>query len=276
MGMLNRLLGLAGGEVMPADPTSDKPPGAKNWVNGAYAVDTSKFPPKPHEDLVKGCQCKRCITRRKKALEEKRGNNKPLLLTPERMQTIKEKIEAGAYPWVATVSTGVNKKTYYNWLAHPGEPYESFRAMVEEAEATARHSAEIRVHQAKPDLWLQKGPGKDKPNEPGWTDQQTVQIQGTIDVVSHTKLDLSALTEEELVLLERITSKLVGPEATAGYLSAGSPGPEGERRDRDPEDDNGISDAELIEDDEDGTDEGDRSYGDVESDYPGKSSPKPL
>ena len=55
-----------------------------------------------------------------------------------------------------------------------------------EARAQARERVEIRVNQREGLSWLTKGPGRDRPDEPGWTngtEGQTTQTTTTVNVL---------------------------------------------------------------------------------------------
>jgi hypothetical protein len=50
--------------------------------------------------------------------------------------------------------------------------YRQFRQDVLGAQAEARATAEIQVYRENPLAWLGYGPGRSKPEVPGWTDRQ--------------------------------------------------------------------------------------------------------
>jgi hypothetical protein len=102
------------------------------------------------------------------------------LLTPERQQRIISYIRAGAFDWVAAEANGVDRFTFVEWIkrgedTHSVRPsteqYAQFAQAVREARAEARLSAEVEVKRGEPLAWLMKGPGRDRPGEPGWTDR---------------------------------------------------------------------------------------------------------
>jgi hypothetical protein len=102
------------------------------------------------------------------------------LLTPERQQRIVSFIRAGAFDWVAAEASGIDRQTFWEWIkrgedthyARPStELYARFAYAVREARAEARLSAEVEVKRGEPLAWLMKGPGRDRPGEPGWTDR---------------------------------------------------------------------------------------------------------
>lgn len=100
-------------------------------------------------------------------------------LTDELQQQIVSYIRAGAYDWVAAQATGIGKTTFYRWM-QAGErgrqPYAGFFAVVREARAVARVAAEMEVKRDNPLAWLRYGPGRAKPEEPGWTESHELSI----------------------------------------------------------------------------------------------------
>jgi hypothetical protein len=99
-------------------------------------------------------------------------------LTPDLAQRILSYIREGAFDWVASEANGVSRTTFYEWVSRgegtdPDRPqtpfYAEFARQVREARAEARHSAEVEVKRGEPLAWLMKGPGRDRPGEPGWT-----------------------------------------------------------------------------------------------------------
>ena len=98
-------------------------------------------------------------------------------LTTEIIDAIAERIRQGTFPYIAAQSVGVARSTFYDWIGR-GEsgrkPFSELLDKVREASAAARHDAESRVFQEKPLEWLRLGPGRSKPNEPGWTDTKVV------------------------------------------------------------------------------------------------------
>jgi len=110
---------------------------------------------------------------------KKHPGGRETLLTPERQQRIISYIRAGAFDWVAAEANGIHRQTFWEWIkrgedahARPQtERYAEFAYAVREARAEARLSAEVEVKRGEPLSWLMKGPGRDRPGEPGWTDR---------------------------------------------------------------------------------------------------------
>ena len=96
-------------------------------------------------------------------------------LTPELQEQVLTFIRAGGWDYIAAEAAGIDRSTFYRWLqrgrnASKG-PYRGFFAAVREAKAQARLGAEVEVKKTKPELWLAKGPGRDREGAPGWTDR---------------------------------------------------------------------------------------------------------
>jgi hypothetical protein len=105
-------------------------------------------------------------------------------LTPELIQAICERIRVGTYPYIAAAACGIPRSTYYGWLKKADKKgslkiYRELRDRVGEAGAVARSSAELRVFKDRPLEWLRLGPGRERPDEPGWTETaQTIRVEG--------------------------------------------------------------------------------------------------
>lgn len=92
-------------------------------------------------------------------------------------------IRAGVFKHQVAKGFGVTTTTFNIWLergrndieANRLTPYSQLVLDVEQAEGTARIQMELRIAETNPEFWLRNGPGKTKPNEPGWTDTQAVE-----------------------------------------------------------------------------------------------------
>ncbi len=155
----------------------------------------------------------------------------PYKLTPEITHNIAELIRGGAYAHVAAGACGIARSTYHHWMSAtstPGEPYDTFRAAINQAKDEARARAEILVRMDKPDVWLMRGPGRHGTvkDGPGWSTKDEVQITGKDGgplqiqgdhIVEHVgdgapaqgppRLDLTKLTDVELNALRAILTK---------------------------------------------------------------------
>jgi hypothetical protein len=94
--------------------------------------------------------------------------------TPAVQQTIVAYIRAGGFPHVAAEAAGVPRTVFMTWLRRGEKPkaaahYRAFYEAVLQARAEARMRAEIAAFKNRPLDWLRSGPGKEKPDNPGWT-----------------------------------------------------------------------------------------------------------
>jgi hypothetical protein len=86
-------------------------------------------------------------------------------------------IRQGAFPHVAAEAAGVPKNVFNDWLdrglkkGKHNQRYRDLRDRVMQAEAQARVKAEIAVFQERPRDWLKFGPGKERPDNRGWSAQ---------------------------------------------------------------------------------------------------------
>lgn len=102
-------------------------------------------------------------------------------LTPELIDKICAHIRGGAYDYIACEAVGISQSTFYLWLqqaeAGSDDPLLlEFSESVEAAKADARLSAEKRVLDEQPATWLLKGPGREKPGRPGWSNENTINV----------------------------------------------------------------------------------------------------
>ena len=107
----------------------------------------------------------------------KRACNRRWKWTAEVEETICNFVRAGGFPHVAAEAAGVPRAVFAEWMRRGAAPrvtsrnkrFVGFRAAVERARAEARLAAEIRVHREAALAWLRQGPGKERPDNPGWT-----------------------------------------------------------------------------------------------------------
>ena len=155
------------------------------------------------------------------AAEAERG--RPTLLTAEMTRDIADHIRMGAYFNVACRAVGVHVRTASNWrrkgedcivLIEKGETkdiqlsdfkFVRFAQAMTQAEGEARLKAEQLVYAGDPRFWLRTGPGREKVDDPGWTDrvehvgagggkiQHTMSIE---DLVSHALLPNSTQSDK--------------------------------------------------------------------------------
>jgi hypothetical protein len=95
-------------------------------------------------------------------------------LTPALQQQIVAWIRAGGYPHVAAEARGISRRTYTRWLRlgrgkNARAPFAGFAVEVHSAAAQARLRAEAAVLEQDPRIWLEHGPGRESPGNPGWS-----------------------------------------------------------------------------------------------------------
>jgi hypothetical protein len=99
-------------------------------------------------------------------------------LTPDVQQRILSYIRGGAFEWVAAEAAGIGKSTFYRWLqegeAADSGSYHDFWLEVRKARAQSRVAAEAEVRRDNPLAWLRYGPGRQRPDEPGWTESHEI------------------------------------------------------------------------------------------------------
>lgn len=112
-----------------------------------------------------------------KTKSRRRGGRKTLL-TDEIQEKIVAYIRAGAFDWVAARAAGIAQSTFYLWMKGDTPRRAQFRDAVEEARAQARLAAEVEVRKRNPEFWLSRGPGRERPGQPGWGEKTTHEIVG--------------------------------------------------------------------------------------------------
>jgi transposase len=126
---------------------------------------------------------------------------RPTKLTAEVHRQVIAYVRAGAFSWVAAEAAGVSRTTFYRWLQRGDKEgrgaYHEFAEEVRQAQAQARVAAETEVRRTSPATWLRYGPGRDRPDAPGWTEQR--QIAG----LDGGPVQLREVTREELRRLAR-------------------------------------------------------------------------
>jgi len=116
-------------------------------------------------------------------------------LTAQIRQQILSAIRSGGFAHIAAEAAGVPTETFVHWLeegarADALDLYAGFLAEVRQAMAQARLAAEIAAFQKDPKVWLEHGPGKESPGNPGWTGvvQATTEDEREVDVFSHPEM----------------------------------------------------------------------------------------
>jgi hypothetical protein len=100
-----------------------------------------------------------------------------MIENPEIVRMVVAYIRAGAFDRVACEATGIAQQTFLRWMQQ-GDDDETARLdtsdsrffrEVRHARAEARLAAEVEVKRTEPLSWLMKGPGRERPGEPGWS-----------------------------------------------------------------------------------------------------------
>ncbi len=128
---------------------------------------------------------------------------RPTIYTPELHKAIVAAIRAGSYDWVSAEANGVSRTAFRDWVKRGErdgeEPFLSFARDVRTARSQARLSAEIEVRKDQPFNWLRFGPGRERDDEPGWTESREVKHSGSVDLIhSQEWLQISTAVEAAL------------------------------------------------------------------------------
>jgi len=129
-------------------------------------------------------------------------------LTPSMRTQIIASIRSGGYPHVAAASWGMPRPAFDDWWSRgvaqdAREPYLSFVKDIVEAQAQARLRAEMAVFEAEPKIWLIHGPGREAPDNPGWS----VSVKPTEASIE----GRNALLDPELMQLFRTLMDVLDP-----------------------------------------------------------------
>jgi hypothetical protein len=121
-------------------------------------------------------------------------------------------IRAGNHAEIAARSAGIAPSTYYRWLER-GEhdedgPYAAFVAAVRLAEAEAEVHAVAIMRRAMPEDWRAALSYLERRHPARWRRRTSTELTGRdggpIESTHTTRLDLSALSDEQLAVLEQI------------------------------------------------------------------------
>jgi hypothetical protein len=140
---------------------------------------------------------------------------------PQAAQQLLSYIRSGGYPLVAAEGAGVAREVYLHWLRrgqhpHAREPFRGFVRQVRQAMAQARLMAELAVFDKDSKYWLGHGPGKETPDNPGWTTEgksiaKAEEAPAEPDCPTLVQLFLQALSdfpEVRLVVARRLREKI--------------------------------------------------------------------
>ncbi len=114
-----------------------------------------------------------------------------LLFTQQNCETILANLRQGMFPNVAAEAAGVPANILARWVERgrregPGSEYYPFAMDYMVASAQARGVAEARVYEDAPIAWLLHGPGRNRPDSPGWskTNEVTGPGGGPVQIVT--------------------------------------------------------------------------------------------
>lgn len=132
---------------------------------------------------------------------------------PQTTKNITAFVRAGAFQWVAAVASGVSRAKFAEWMTGQTMEELEFQQAVNEAAAQARVAQETKVAATKPLAWLLRGPGRERPGEPGWTSQVAVTgpkggaLEQIVTQTAQPEEDYSGFTVEELRTLRDLREK---------------------------------------------------------------------
>lgn len=78
-------------------------------------------------------------------------------------------IRAGGYPYIAAEAWGLSRDDFDDWMRRKEPAYADFAARVKQAHAQARLRAETEAFSGDPKVWLERGPGRETADRPGWS-----------------------------------------------------------------------------------------------------------
>ncbi|KAA0250325.1 MAG: hypothetical protein EDX89_22890 [Acidobacteria bacterium] len=159
---------------------------------------------------------------------------RPTLYNPDRHRSIVAAVRAGSFAWIAAEANGVSRTTFKTWLRKGErtrrEPYRTFAADIRQARAQARLSAELEVRREEPFAWLRYGPGRERVDEPGWTESKEIKHSGSVDVIhslewariaSAIRAALEPFVEARLAVAEALDKIEATPTEETPLLPAG-------------------------------------------------------
>jgi hypothetical protein len=161
------------------------------------------------------------------AVPAKSHAGRKTLLTPEVQKRIVAAVRAGGYDWVAAEAAGIGRATFYRWVQQGEEDetasrdtrFREFRDEVRRAHAESRLGAEVEIKRENPESWLRNGPGRSRPDAPGWTnnaDGSVVQAQTTV-------VNVLMSTNWQDVQARVLAALVKHPDARADVLQALAP-----------------------------------------------------
>lgn len=136
--------------------------------------------------------------------------------TPELAEKIAVYIRQGVFDWVAAVASGMRRSKFREWMRSEDPKFAYFQYKIETAMAEARVACETVIAVKEPLAWLMKGPGRERPDAPGWTSSVAVTGKdgGALEqiVEQKPKEDYSRLTVEDMKQMRVLRAKLYGTD----------------------------------------------------------------
>jgi hypothetical protein len=141
-------------------------------------------------------------------------------LTKAVARRICTRIRQGAFPHVAALAEGIGGEKFKDYLAK----YPAFRHDCERAHGEVRAQVERHLVENEPKAWALKGPGRDKPGQPGWANTTRIEErQAPAPTQAEPFPFLHNLSETEYLEFERLCNKASTPldkSRLAGYLAS--------------------------------------------------------
>ncbi len=103
-------------------------------------------------------------------------------LTPEVQERIVRAIRSGNYAQVAAAGAGIDKSTYWRWMADERPLYRAFRDAVEKADADAEARNIALVQQAAPKNWQAAAWYLERKHFDRWGRREKQDIEGKLDI----------------------------------------------------------------------------------------------
>ena len=135
-------------------------------------------------------------------------------------------IRDGVFPYIAAQAHGVPKSTFFDWLRR-GEiekrrPFLELSDKVRQAAAGARVQAERVVFKDNPFAWLRYGPGRERPDAPGWTEcNKDLQHYVTAEQAMELVEKLSTVVKKHVPNTDAL--RQIGEELRKLVANAGTP-----------------------------------------------------
>jgi len=118
-----------------------------------------------------------------------------LQLTAGLIEQIASGVRAGGYPHVSAQAWGVPKAKFDEWIAKGAKGRGKcglLATTMNQAHAQARLRSEMSISREEARIWLEHGPGRDQPGNPGWSSSARAAVATENSILSNAAL-VSAL-----------------------------------------------------------------------------------